>query len=85
MTETTDRVKHVDRMVFDAAKVEYLVFLVSEFAERLRLPEAKAYRYLRQTGAFSLCDRHYGVMHTLPLEDNLRTIQDYCRRKEVVP
>lgn len=62
-------------------KIEYLVLLVAEFASRCKVTEAQAYRYLKHYGAFALCDKHYGIMHTLSLEENLQTLQAYCQRK----
>lgn len=61
--------------------IEYLVLLVSEFANKCHLSEVDAYRYLGSYGALALCEKHYGIMHTLSLEDNLETIAAYCRRK----
>jgi len=62
-------------------KIEYLVLLVSEFAKRSKVSEAQAYRYLSKYGALALCDKHYNIMHTLSMEDNLETIESYCQRK----
>lgn len=62
-------------------KIEYLVLLVAAFAVRNKVAEAEAYRYLSRYGALALCDKHYGIMHTLSREENLQTLQDYCHRK----
>ena len=62
-------------------KIEYLVLLVAAFASRTNVSEAQAYRYLNQYGALALCDKHYGIMHTLSLEENIETLQAYCQRK----
>ena len=62
-------------------KIEYLVLLVAEFASRSQISEQQAYRYLRRYGALALCDKHYNIMHTLSVEENLQTLQDYCQRK----
>lgn len=62
-------------------KVEYLVLLIAEFAVRSKVTEAQAYRYLSQHGALALCDKHYNIMHTLSVEENIETLQSYCRRK----
>lgn len=61
--------------------IEYIVLLVSEFANRNRISEAEAYAYLGYYGALSLCEKHYGVMHTLSLEENIDSLIEYCRRK----
>ncbi|MBP5715669.1 MAG: DUF3791 domain-containing protein [Bacteroidales bacterium] len=62
-------------------KIEYLVLLVAAFATRSNISEAEAYRYLTRYGALSLCEKHYGIMHTLSLEENVQTLQAYCQRK----
>ncbi|MBP3712404.1 MAG: DUF3791 domain-containing protein [Bacteroidaceae bacterium] len=62
-------------------KVEYLVLLIAEFAVRCKVTEAQSYRYLNQYGALALCDKHYNIMHTLSVEENVETLQSYCRRK----
>ena len=62
-------------------KIEYIVLLVAAFASRSNVTEAQAYRYLSHYGALALCDKHYGIMHTLSLEENIETLQAYCQRK----
>ena len=62
-------------------KIEYLILVVAAFAARTNMSEAQAYRYLSQYGALALCDKHYGIMHTLSLEENIETLQAYCQRK----
>ena len=62
-------------------KIEYLVLLAAAFATRSKFTEAQAYRYLSQYGALALCDKHYGIMHTLSLDENIQTLKDYCQRK----
>jgi len=62
-------------------KIEYLVLLVAEFAACCKVSEAKAYRYLSQHGALALCDKHYNIMHTLSVDENIQTLRDYCKRK----
>ena len=61
--------------------IEYLVLLVAAFASRSNVSEAQAYRYLSQYGALTLCEKRYGIMHTLSLEENIETLQAYCQRK----
>ena len=62
-------------------KIEYLVLLVAEFAARSRVSEAIAYRYLTQYGALALCNKHYNVMHTLSVDENIQTLREYCQRR----
>jgi hypothetical protein len=69
----------MSRTVID--KIEYLILLVSEFAAHSNVSEVQAYRYLSQYGALALCEKHYNIMHTLSVEDNIQTLQSYCQRK----
>ena len=62
-------------------KIEYLLLLVAVFATRSNISEAEAYRYLNRYGALALCDKHYGIMHTLSLDENIQTLQAYCQKK----
>lgn len=62
-------------------KIEYIILLVAAFASRSDMSESQAYRYLNQYGALALCDKHYGIIHTLSLEENIETLKNYCQRK----
>ena len=62
-------------------KIEYLILLVAEFAQLHKLSEVESYRYLHQYGALALCEKHYNIMHTLSVEENLLTLQQYCQKK----
>lgn len=62
-------------------KIEYMVALVAEFAKRYQLTDAQAARYMSRWGAIELCEKHYGIMHTLPWNDNIESIATYCRRQ----
>ena len=61
--------------------IEYLVLIVSEFARKSEISELEAYNYLEQYGAIAFCEKHYGIMHTLSVEENIESLTDYCRRK----
>ena len=63
------------------ATVEYIILLIAEFAANNKITEAEAYRYLRRYGAINLCEKHYAIMHTLSVEDNVASLQQYCERK----
>ena len=69
----------MSRLMID--KIEYLVLLVAEFAAHSRVSEAMAYRYLSRYGALTLCDKHYNVMHTLSVEENIQALKEYCQRR----
>lgn len=62
-------------------KIEYIILLVAAFATRSNVSESQAYRYLNEYGALALCDKHYGIMHTLSLEENIEALKNYCQRK----
>jgi len=61
--------------------IEYLVLIVSEFARKCNISESSAYAYLANYGALALCEKHYSIMHTLSVEDNLNSLAEYCRRR----
>lgn len=69
----------MSKLVMD--KIEYLVLLVAAFASRCKVSEVQAYRYLSEYGALLLCDKHYNVMHTLSVDENIDTLKAYCQRK----
>lgn len=62
-------------------KIEYLVLLIAEFAHLHKITEVESFRYLQQYGALALCEKHYNIMHTLSVEENLQTLQQYCQKK----
>ena len=68
----------MSRIMID--KIEYLILLISEFAVRNDMSESDAYKYLSLCGALALCDKHYNIMHTLSVEENIETLQNYCKR-----
>ena len=57
-------------------KVEYIVVMIAEFAKAKHLTESQAFRYL----TIKFLNEHYGIAHTLRMEDVLNDITDYCRR-----
>ena len=61
--------------------IEYLVLIVSQFARKSEISEREAYNYLEQYGAIALCEKHYDIMHTLSVEENIDSLAVYCRRK----
>lgn len=61
--------------------IEYIILLISGFAANAGISESAAFRYLNSYGAIALCKKHYGIMHTLSVEENINTLRDYCQRK----
>ena len=48
---------------------------MAPFASGLGISESEAYGYLCRYGAIDLCEKHYPIMHTLPLRDNIDPAQ----------
>lgn len=61
--------------------IEYIIVLIDGFASNLNIPETEAYKYLQKYGAIALCEKHYGIMHTLSVEENINTLREFCQRK----
>ena len=62
-------------------RIDYIVMCVSEFARRFKLTNQQAYAYLRRFSGIELIMKHYGIMHTLPLNDAVESLQILCYRK----
>ena len=58
-------------------KAEYLMSLISHFAERNGLSIPQVYRY----GGICLVDEHYDIMHTLRFIDALESMTMYMKRQ----
>lgn len=62
-------------------KAEYLMSLISHFAERNGLSIPQAYRYVKRYGGICLVDEHYDIMHTLSFTDALESMTMYMKRQ----
>ena len=62
-------------------KIDYLVMLIAEFAKFYKLTQQQAYNYIAKYGGLDLCEKHYNIMHTLSLADNIESLTNYCKRK----
>lgn len=62
-------------------KAEYLMSLISHFAERNGLSVPQAYRYVKRYGGICLVDEHYDIMHTLRFIDALESMTMYMKRQ----
>lgn len=62
-------------------RIEYIVVCVSEFAKRFKLSNQQAYAYLRRFSGIELIMKHYGIMHTLSLDDAIENLQIFCYRQ----
>ena len=61
-------------------KAQYVVALITEFAEHYGITTTQAVRYLSQYKALELFDRQYGYLHTQSFASNVRDLAAYCRR-----
>lgn len=62
-------------------KAEYLLSIVSHFAENKGLTEQQAYRYIKRYGGVYLIDSQYDIMHTLSFADALESMTIYMKRQ----
>ncbi len=60
--------------------IEYIIALVSEFAQKFKLTDTEAYRYMRTYHAIDFVEQHYGALHTLDFNEVLDTVTLYCRK-----
>lgn len=59
---------------------QYIVAIIAEFAKRYQLTDQQAARYLSRYHALEMCQKHYGIMHTLSFDDNVENLHIYCQR-----
>ena len=62
-------------------KIQYIRALIAEFAKHYGITEAQAADYMNRDHATELCNKHYGIMHTLSFAENIENIAIYCRRQ----
>lgn len=61
--------------------LEYIVALVSEFAEKFKLTDSQAYRYIDFYQGIKFIEDNYGIIHTLDFNEAVEDVRQYCRRK----
>ncbi len=61
-------------------KAQYLVALISEFAQHHSLSVVQAERYLSRFGALDFFDKHYDYLHTQSFASNVGDLSAYCRK-----
>lgn len=62
-------------------KVEYIIAIISDFANTHSLSTMQAYRYLERFKGIDFIDKFYDVNHTLSFEDVIEDLTAYCHRK----
>ena len=60
--------------------IEYIFFIVDEFASRFGLDEHQSYRYIKNHGGLEFIENNYGVMHTLTDNESVESVANYCKR-----
>lgn len=61
-------------------KLEYIIAVISEFAEAHNIDTAAAYSYLERFKGIDFINRFYNVNHTLSFEDMVEDLTAYCQR-----
>ena len=61
-------------------RLEYVVACVGEFGNRYGLSNPQAYAYLRRFSGIEFLLQHYGILHTLSIDDAVDDLQILCSR-----
>ncbi len=60
--------------------LEYIAYVVDEFATRHQMADNLAYAYLNRYGGIDFLIDCYDAEHTLSLQDAVQDIQEICQR-----
>ena len=60
-------------------KIEYTVYIVSDFAKKYSLSTTQAFNYLDRFNAITLLDQNYNIAHTLAFPEIVDTLAAYCK------
>lgn len=60
---------------------EYMLSIISHFAECKGLNEQQAYRYMKRYGGIKLINDYYRIMHTLSFKDAIDAMTSYMHRQ----
>lgn len=59
-------------------RAEFVVWVLSDFAEQRGLNDIEAYKYAKQFNGISYLITHYEILHTQSMEDTVQSLSDYC-------
>lgn len=59
-------------------KIEYLLYIISEFAAAHSLSLRQSYHYLKRFKGLFFIDQFYGINHTLPVGAVIKDLTQYC-------
>lgn len=62
-------------------KVEYIIAIISDFANIHSLTTMQAYRYLERFQGLDFIDKYYNVEHTFSFENTIEDLTHYCYQK----
>lgn len=68
----------MNKIVID--KINYIIALITEFAQRHQLSTQQAYLYLKKYKGLEFVDEFYDVEHTQSFENSVEDITFYCHR-----
>jgi len=61
-------------------KIDYLIAVITEFAEAHGIDTQKAYAYLQDYKGIDFVDEYYDVEHTMSFENVVEDLTEYCKR-----
>lgn len=61
-------------------KIEYIVFIVDDFAKKHGLSAKESFNYLDRFKAIDFLERKYKIAHTLSFSEMLENIAEFCRK-----
>lgn len=60
-------------------KVGYIIYLISEFADKYGILPNQAYQYLKRHKGLEHIYQHYSVLHTFSFADSVDCISQVCQ------
>jgi hypothetical protein len=67
----TNRTEHI---------IEYIVFLVKNFATRFEIDMQESFNYLKRYGGIRFIENNYDFEHTQNPDYTIETLQNVCRK-----
>lgn len=61
-------------------KIDYMVALITEFANAHQITTQQAYQYLHQHKGLDFVEQFYDVEHTFSFENTVEDLTSYCKR-----
>lgn len=62
-------------------KIEFLVALINEFAQRFHITDKESYNYIARYGGIEMFLQHYNIHHTLSFPDMVEGMAAFCKRQ----